>query len=196
MGVAFTCPHCGSQAQFDFQVGSDYINANQRIDYKIYRCGVCDKLILQAFNSSLDRLIGQYPNMKTAEISQFAGIVPNEILNDFQEAITCFQVDCFKAASVMCRRSLQNAAINQGAPHKNDLIEQIKSLLIPNDMKDWAHHIRIFGNWGAHPDEDGLKEITKESAEETIEFVKQFYNYTYVMPKKVENARKTIENAK
>jgi hypothetical protein len=90
----------------------------------------------------------------------------------------------------MFRRAIQNAMLNLGADAKIDLINQIKGVSsLTKDIQDWAQNIRIFGNWGAHPQDDNLKEIDHELALEVKDFVDQFINYVYVMPSRVASAR-------
>ncbi len=102
----------------------------------------------------------------------------------------------------MCRRALQGSVLQQGADPKKDLREQIDELndknpdRFTNDIRDWAHNIRIFGNWGSHPDNDGLKDVDKSIAVDVIQFMKSYFEYVYVMPRKVANARTKQKEAK
>ena len=96
----------------------------------------------------------------------------------------------------MCRRALQTSLIQKGA-EKEKSVEQIDELsdkeIITEDIKNWAHEIRLKGNIGAHPDQDGLKDVTPQDAEDLIRFMEEYLNYVYIMPAKVaeEIARKT-----
>jgi hypothetical protein len=45
---------------------------------------------------------------------------------------------------------------------------------------------------GAHPDEDGLAEVTQQEAEDLINFMEEYLNYVYVMPAKVAKKRKSV----
>jgi hypothetical protein len=93
----------------------------------------------------------------------------------------------------MFRRALQGSLVELGAK-EGELIQQINSLTdLPKDLKDWAHQIRIFGNWGAHPDKDKLKEVSVEEVNETYDFISKFLLYTFIMPRKVEESRKKRE---
>jgi len=77
-----------------------------------------------------------------------------------------------------------------GADYKLDLITQINSLnSLPSDIKDWAHQIRIFGNWGAHPDKDNLKEVDHDDVIEVNDFISKFFLYVFIMPEKVKLSR-------
>jgi len=90
----------------------------------------------------------------------------------------------------MFRRALQSALVILGSNHKLDLIKQIDFLeSLPIDIKDWAHQIRIFGNWGAHPDKDNLKEVDADDVTEVHDFISKFFTYMFIMPKKVELSR-------
>jgi hypothetical protein len=121
------------------------------------------------------------------------GSVPEKVARDFLEALVCFNVGAFKASVAMCRRALENSVIERGAK-KGKLIEQINDLCdkqaITKDIKDWCHQIRIIGNMGAHPDEDGLEEVTQEDANDLINFMEEYLNYVYIMPAKVAEKRK------
>ena len=84
--------------------------------------------------------------------------------------------------------------VNQGAT-KGNLIDQINELNKTNsdrftgDIKDWAHNIRIFGNWGCHPNEDNLQQVDKEICEDIINFMNSYFKYVYEMPAEVKKAR-------
>jgi hypothetical protein len=116
------------------------------------------------------------------------------VLVDFEEAIKCFEMQAYRASAAMCRRALQSSVTDQRAP-KGKLQDQIDGLhesspdRITTAIKDWAHTIRIFGNWGAHPDDDGLKDVDEKLASEVIEFLSNFFQYVYVMPSKVAQAQ-------
>jgi len=140
------------------------------------------------------KIIGQFPSSIRSD-SNFSGSVPKEILEDFESALKCFEFDEYRPAVGMCRRALQASVLEQGAGSEKDLIDQIDELnkmkpdRFTTGIKDWAHNIRIFGNWGVHPDKDGLKDVNQEIAKEVIDFLKSYFHYVYVMPQKVANAR-------
>ena len=80
-----------------------------------------------------------------------------------------------------------------GRPGEN-LIGQINSLSdLPGDIKDWSHQIRIFGNWGAHPDKDQLKNVERDDVLEVHDFFSKFLVYTFIMPARVKASRERRE---
>ena len=84
----------------------------------------------------------------------------------------------------MCRRVVQGIAKDKeilGDTNK----EQIKAMrsagLIAEPMFDAAHEIRHYGGYGAHPQDDGLDDITPAIAESLLELTNQFLQNIYVM---------------
>jgi Ribonuclease G/E len=77
---------------------------------------------------------------------------------------------------------------------KKRLTDQIDELAtqgkITEPLKEFAHEIRVTRNMGAHPDKDGLEEVTEQDAKDIVEFTREFLHHVYVMPAKLK-ARKT-----
>ncbi|MCK9578492.1 DUF4145 domain-containing protein [bacterium] len=196
------CPHCESRAHFQLLFSDSYQEGDDSIIYyAIFRCVPCKKLILKTFkfcknefsNNNLSAVGWQdkFPKEKAPNVSKFDGAVPLNALEDFIEGVICLHNKCPRAAVSIFRRSLQAALIDRGASRKLDLIEQIKNAsFLTKDIKEWAYSIRIFGNWAAHPQSDNLKDVDEKIALETKLFLEEFFNYVYVMPLRVTNARK------
>lgn len=197
------CPHCGAKAHLNLLFAENHV-ANNRdlIFYATFRCVPCDKLVLKTFrfrqneydrNENLEVAGWQqkFPGEEVTYSNKFDGPVPTIVLEDFKEGVICLYNKCPRAAVSMFRRSLQSALLERGAKPKDELIDQIKNAtFLTQDIKDWTHNIRIFGNWGAHPQDDNLKDVDEKTAEETQSFLEEFFNYVYVMPSRVADARK------
>lgn len=203
------CPHCSTQAHLKLVFAESHQTANRNLMYyALFRCVPCKKLILQTFlfrqneydtNENLSAAGWQqkFPGEEIAYASKFEETVPSEVLDDFAEGVICLHNKCPRAATAMFRRSLQSALLERAADPKQDLIAQIKSAsFLTQDIKDWAHNIRIFGNWGAHPQDDNLKEADEPVAKETQSFLEEFFNYVYVMPNRVLKARAAKQQKK
>lgn len=196
------CPHCDTRAHLKLEFSESHDLRNRDVVYyAVFRCVPCKKLTLKTFrfnqnpydqnpNLSAGVWEDKYPNETIASVSRFDGIVPGDALADFKEGAICLQNKCNKASVAMFRRSLQSALLERGATPKEDLVDQIKNApFLTQNIKDWAHNIRIFGNWGAHPQDDNLKDIDPKIAAETQSFLEEFFNYVYVMPSRVASAR-------
>ncbi len=197
------CPHCGARVHIE-KLWHDYHSfRNGDLEfYIIFRCKPCKKLVLKTCSFKQNEYT-RNPDLKfkgwdekfpfnfNDELSrEEKKYIPDKVLFDYQEAIKCKSIDANRASCAMFRRSLQNALVILGANHKLDLIKQINSLEnLPGDIKDWAHQIRIFGNWGAHPDKDNLKQVDPEDVEEVNDFIAKFFLYLFIMPQKVKLSR-------
>lgn len=196
------CPHCGAKAHLVMEHNDYHIARNgDQYNYITFRCKPCQRLSVRVFHSkqnpySQDQMLemeswtGEYPAVNTTPNDKFIEFAPEDVIADYTEGLICLANGADKAAVSMFRRAIQNAMLNLGADSKKDLINQIKGVgSLTKDIQDWAQNIRIFGNWGAHPQDDNLKEIDHDLALEVKDFVDQFINYVYVMPGKVAAAR-------
>jgi hypothetical protein len=59
-----------------------------------------------------------------------------------------------------------------------------------------AHPVRLEARVAAHPQQDGLDEITDEDADAIIEFTQEFFDHVYVMPAKMKRAVERAEQRK
>jgi hypothetical protein len=196
------CPHCGTKAHLEMIHNDNYIDEDNLIFHVNFKCVPCKKLILETFKFKknykgeyeVKGWVDKFPNNKIIYINKFKESVPESILEDFREGIIDLGNKCYKSSVAMFRRSLQSSLVNMGAKETDDLITQIKSMdILTKDIKDWAHNIRILGNWGAHPQDDNLKGVDVDTAEEAKNFMEEFFNYVYVMPNRVKKARPQTE---
>jgi hypothetical protein len=196
------CPHCDTKAHLEMVHNDFHIAGNgDQFNHVTFRCKPCKKLSVRVFRSTqnlysgdqnltMKEWVSKFPSNDTVPADKFTEYVPGSVIEDYTEGLLCLANGANKAAVSMFRRAVQNAMIEFGADEKLDLIEQIKAVDgLTKDIKDWAHNIRIFGNWGAHPQDDMLRDVTPELAAEVKEFVDEFMNYVYVMPGKVQAAR-------
>lgn len=201
------CPHCGAMTHIEALWNQCHILPNRDAEfYVVFRCKPCRKLILKTLylrqspysqqeNFEIAGWKETFPVSLEDELRQEElQFIPSEVLSDYQEALKCKSIAANRASCAMFRRSLQAALVGLGADPQLDLIKQIESVEnLPRDVKDWAHQIRIFGNWGAHPDKDNLKDIDDSDVSEAHDFMSKFLLYMFIMPQKVRLAREKRE---
>lgn len=205
------CPHCGAKVHIVKLWSDHHILKNGDVEfYIVFRCKPCEKLVLKTFFFKQNQFSNEtnlepegwdekFPITLDDELSRAdSEHIPEDVLSDYQEALKCKSIGANKASCSMFRRALQNALIGLGADTKLDLIAQINSLgRLPEDIKDWAHQIRIFGNWGAHPDEDNLKDVEPGDVDDVHDFISKFFIFMFIMPNKVAASRaKRVERLK
>lgn len=202
-----TCPHCGAKVHIEKLWNAHHSFENGDVEfYVVFRCRPCKKLLLKTFIFRQNR----YTNKTNLELAGWDEkfpisldtelpkgdfqYIPEEVFADYKEALKCKSIGANRASCAMFRRALQSALIELGANGGEDLIKQIDSLTgLPTDIKDWTHQIRIFGNWGAHPDKDQLKEVDENDVAEAHDFTSKFFVYTFIMPRKVVESKKRRE---
>lgn len=195
------CSHCWAKVHIVWLHMEYHTHANGDIEYYgIFRCKPCQKLLVKTYQFKANPYGGdlfapigwkqKFPAYQEDFLKQDEEYIPEDVLSDFHEALSCKSIWANKASCSMFRRALQNSLINLGANTSKDLKDQIQELKsLQDDLKDWAHQIRIFWNWGAHPDKDNLKTVTKEDVDEVYDFVTKFFTYVFVMPEKVKKSR-------
>lgn len=167
----------------------------------IYRCVVssCQKLLL--LHCRLSPLCPAtavlFPPAR-CELPTCEGI-STEIAEEYQEAGTCLYAGAYKASMVMSRRVLQRVLKGQGCKERNlkDQIDKAKaSRILRPTYHGMAEEVREYGNLGAHPDDDQLKNCTKEDAETLLEFVRVLIEEFFEIPAKVSRMRTKRQAAK
>lgn len=201
------CPHCAAKTHIEALWNDCHTFRNRDIEfYVVFRCKPCRKLLMKTFrfkqnpyseeqNLSMEGWGDIYPAALDTQLDpEEKQFIPEEVLRDYEEALKCQAIQANRASSAMFRRALQGALIRLGADSKLDLIKQIDSLsTLPKDVRDWAHQIRIFGNWGAHPDKDNLKDVDADDVTEAHDFTSKFLLYMFIMPEKVKLSREKRE---
>jgi hypothetical protein len=140
---------------------------------------MCNNLVFFIFRPSPQQLIISYP----AERIDFDSTnIPARVLATLEEAITCHASNCFVAAAIMVRKSLEVLCADRGAQGDN-LKVRIKGLgtkiLLPTELLDGLDDLRLLGNDAAHIESKEYDTIGKEEVEIGIEFAKEVLKAVY-----------------
>lgn len=188
------CPGCNAQSNFIPVLGiDDLIVRRSGSDNQLYGMRMCPNASCKTliwfhrptFSNNDDLFV--YP---PAGAILTVAFVPPAIADDAKEALLCFQVHAWKATAIMCRRVIEGTCEEKGATGSN-LKEEIDDLFakghITDQLKQWAHQLRHFGNFGAHLTSFGS--ITDSDAAAMIDFMFSFLRYVYEMPAKIAAAQ-------
>lgn len=120
--------------------------------------------------------------------------VPPAVADAVAEGTRCLAVRAPRAAVVMFRGALAEVVSDRGAPAaqtKHSLAGQLKQMATDGDLDralaDWADHIRVIGNAGAHP--NTLASVSMDEAEDLSRLLSSLLEYLYVNPARVQRAR-------
>jgi hypothetical protein len=116
--------------------------------------------------------------------------VPAVIMESLEEAITCHANQCYVAAAIMVRKTLENLCSAQAANGPN-LKERIKALgskvVLPPDLLNGLDDLRLLGNDAAHIESQTYNKVSQDEIEVAIEFTKEvlkaIYQYAALLAK-------------
>ncbi|MGU2444413.1 DUF4145 domain-containing protein [Burkholderia cenocepacia] len=195
------CPHCGA-AHAAFTVTNAAMHVRKGNVWNIMAaCPACgDPISGEVFASN-----GQHSNPHNAqgnlyEANGFKVVevfpkpiesptpehVPPASARAFDQGARCLMRGDFTPAAAMFRRCLE-IALKAHSPEIEawKLEKRIDKLAaerkITEDMKTWAHRVRLDGNDALHEEE----EFTKETATELMEFTRLLLTYLYTLPEKI-----------
>lgn len=120
---------------------------------------------------------------------------PPRAAQSYIEAKENIQRSRFDTAVMLCRKVLDIVTRNLLGDDSKDekLVKRISMLhskgIITEQMKDWAHIVRIDSNGAVHSDE----EFTKEDTEEMLGFTEVFLIYSFTLPAMVEAKKQSKE---
>lgn len=111
--------------------------------------------------------------------------LPSEVESLYEEARRCTAAQAPTSAVMATRKLLMNIAVNKGAPAGKKFAEYVDYLadkgFVPPDGKDWVDHIRDKGNEANHE----IKLMSREDAEELINFAEMLLKFIYEFPARV-----------
>jgi hypothetical protein len=178
--VQYRCPVCHQDGDFESISSSDLIiTSPDAVRIRQRRCPnpTCKAHVIFIFQK--DEIIQTYP----AERIDFDTTnIPSPIIQALEEAITCHVNQCFIAAAIMVRKTLEELCHERGATGGN-LKERIKKLgtviTLPNELIMGMDELRLLGNDAAHIESEVYAQVGEEEVEVGIEFAKEVLKATY-----------------
>jgi hypothetical protein len=104
------------------------------------------------------------------------------VVATFEEAITCHATNCFVAAAIMVRKTLEELCQDRGA-NGSTLKERLRELgnriVLPKELLDGLDDLRLLGNDAAHIESQEYTKVGREEVEVGIEFAKEVLKAVY-----------------
>lgn len=190
MNLSYFCRGCKQTVMGQAVTEPQYPSRSDDTEcWLICRCPthLCDLtfVIYDRLNSRVRRT---YP-FSGFDASDYHQSIPENIREDLAEADRCFAADAYKGAMVLLRRVVQDIVLDRIEDpiiRNKNLWEQIDELsnngLITKYLKETAHEIRHFGNFGAHPNDDSLNKTTSEEVEIVDSLTRDLIRAIYITP--------------
>ena len=183
---SYVCGHCGTTVAMT-KVGSG-------IGVVQYDGRNADWIFLQCAACGLPTISGRYQGPPEGSVlfppagwQRVKNVekVPGPIRADYDEAIRCLTAGASKAAAAMARRAAQGVCVERGADPGKRLADQIDQLGEQGELTarlvGLSHEVRVLGNSGAHPGDDGLEEVSRDEAEQAISFLEHLLSHVYII---------------
>jgi hypothetical protein len=197
-----TCPHCRTES-----VAMSYLatSAPRKSDPTVvFRCNACNQLVCVAtrnpshLHNWITQSNGEFHNECRSQGGAITAVYPKAKRLEAPEHISPTVQRAFlqgadnasrkqsDAAAAMYRKALDVATkeLDSGLAGKN-LAPRIDALhkagKLTDDLKEWAHLIRLDGNQGAHDEE----ELSEEDVAQLASFTELFLTYTFTLPAQV-----------
>ena len=176
--ISLRCPSCKQLGIFD-PVGSDqdaeepFGNRVRHVAIGHRRCPNlhCSRHVFVALAGQ--SILASYPPER---IDFDSTDLPPAVVSTLEEAITCHANQCFIAAAMLLRKTLEHLCDDRGAKG-NNLKERIRALattiVLPKELLDGVDDIRLLGNDAAHIESRDYENIGKDELEIAIDFAKE-----------------------
>jgi hypothetical protein len=181
--VSLRCPSCKQRGTFPpLSSASDLVipDGNSWVSAGYRRCPnpACYGLLF-VISNPLSELLASYP----AERLDFdATNLPAPVASALGEAIVAHANECFIAAAIMVRKTLEELCLDRGAKGSN-LKERIRNLgakvVLPAELLDGLDDLRLLGNDAAHIESQEFNKVGREEIEIGIEFAKEVLKAVY-----------------
>ena len=191
------CPHCGiAKPRLNYtdrvQTAS-HANADHR-EWCFYVCSHCGGVVmtmapLLRVATSRDTMYAAHINGMWPSVDSAPEEPPDRAKHFLQQAMDSLHA---ASASIMCSASAVDAMLKDKGLTKGNLFDRIedaaKQHLITDEMKAWAHEIRLDANDQRHADE-AAPIPSDADARKAIEFAKALAQFLYVLPARVARGR-------
>ena len=139
----------------------------------------CRTHVFFAYDVTGQSLLVSYPPER---IEFDSAQIPAPIVAAFEEAITCHANQCFVAAAIMVRKTLELLCSDRNATGKN-LRDRIKALstmvVLPVELLNGLDDLRLLGNDAAHIESTEYAKVDQEEVEVGIELAKEVLKAVY-----------------
>lgn len=177
--VGITCPRCGRAGTFhkvgkeDLKIGDYWVGHRQCPHEK------CNTHVFVVTDGSSKEVLRTYPPVK---IDFDSTDIPKSVVDTLEEAITCHANECYVAAAIMVRRTLEEICADKEAKG-NNLKKRVESLankiVLPKELIEGMDDLRLLGNDAAHIEARVFDNIAMKELEIAIKFTKELLKAVY-----------------
>jgi hypothetical protein len=182
--VGLRCPACRLQGTFEpitSLLDAILDGGTERAGIRRCPTPTCKAIVFIVREYQSPSVIAAYP----AERIDFDAVsIPTAVLSAFNEAVTCHAGECYVAAAIMVRKTLEELCHDKGATGANlrDRLKHLRTtgkVILPDELFDGLDDLRLLGNDAAHIESKEFNQVGKEEAEVGIDFAKEVLKAVY-----------------
>lgn len=176
--LSIRCPGCRQRATLE-PVGASDFSSHDGILLGQRRCPNpdCKTHVFVVYRNG--EILATHPSER---IEFDTANIPAGVLRCLDEAVTCHSAQCFTAAAIMVRKSLEELCRDRGAEGPN-LKQRIRTLrdrvILPPELFEGLDDLRLLGNDAAHIESQEFNQIGQEEVELGLEFAKEVLKSVY-----------------
>jgi hypothetical protein len=199
--VKLRCPICRQRGTFDPLTQHDIITqlkpSNVRVVLGQRRCPdpECSAHVFFVMNKETRRVLASYPSER---IDLDTTDIPVAVLSSLEEAIVCHANQCYVAAAIMMRKTLEEVCRERGANGAN-LKQRLETLrhkvVLPQELLDGLDDLRLLGNDAAHIESHQYDKVGQEEVEVGIEITKEVLKAVYQYSSLIGKLQKLKKNS-
>lgn len=177
--ISIRCPGCRQLGTFMLVPQAVDIAIQGGVVLGMRKCpnNACNVNIFFVHQGS--QLLASYPP-ETLDFD--ASGVPAAVSESLEEALTCHAHQCFVAAAIMVRKTLEALCRDRGATGSS-LKERIGALgskvVLPKELLDALDDLRLLGNDAAHIESQEYDQVGKQEVEVAISVTKEVLKAVY-----------------
>lgn len=199
------CPHCGVSTPLITIVGDPVFHHTDSIVGYWYYTGQCSKckdiILFFGYSSNTTRIDNAKRVIRINALKMYPSV--ESIPNNMPQKAQRFYKQSMESmhapdGAIMLAASAIDAMLKDKGFSDGSLYSRIelaaKNHLLTEQMKEWAHEIRLSANEPRHAD-DNFEGASKEDAEQVLQFAKALGEYLYDLPSRIEKWKSKAEEA-
>ena len=196
------CPHCNAISGLSLVSPPRYEYLERfRPEWAgfVYRCDACNQPVFLKFRArGSDFAVFDEPPVEIERPTESFELqhLPDEVAEDFKEALICYSNSCWNAFAAMTRRVLQSAATHLGSEGSTKVQQQLDDLrqmgVVEGEAFEQLKVIMLAGHDGAHPH---LPKLSAERAAVLLELIKDALYQLFVRKAKIEESARLRSEA-
>lgn len=188
--MVYDCPHCDRPTHFIIDKVHVLPDEGPPEEFSFAHCESCSHPAVFLREDVGDGFQNDtYYRVYPPHDRHIGFILPQVVRDSYEEAVRCETAKASIACAVMVGRTLE-AVCKAYTPNATSIYQGLRTLhtngVISQELLDWADHLRVIRNLGAHA---GSAAVSRRDAQEALDFLQAILEILYYLRPKFEDIR-------